>query len=92
MRLGCLNAFSKGNHQMKKMAIIGLLAVGLAGCESTAEVLNSTARVLNSTSAVLGGTNSTSSSSSAQGSYAQKPNAQQQAQLNTALTYKASNA
>lgn len=92
MRLGCLNAFSKGNHQMKKMAIIGLLAVGLAGCESTAEVLNSTARVLNSTSAVLGGTNSTSSSSSAQGSYTQKPNAQQQAQLNTALTYKASNA
>lgn len=92
MRLGCLNAFSKGNHQMKKMAIIGLLAVGLAGCESTAEVLNSTARVLNSTSAVLGGTNSTSSSSSAHGSYTQKPNAQQQAQLNTALTYKASNA
>ena len=76
---------------MKKMAIIGLLAVGLAGCESTAEVLNSTARVLNSTSAVLGGTSSTSSSSSAQGSYTQKPNAQQQAQLNTALTYKASN-
>lgn len=92
MRSGCLNAFSKGNHQMKKMAIIGLLAVGLAGCESTAEVLNSTARVLNSTSAVLGGTNSTSASSSAQGSYTQKPNAQQQAQLNTALTYKASNA
>lgn len=92
MRSGCLNAFSKGNHQMKKMAIIGLLTVGLAGCESTAEVLNSTARVLNSTSAVLGGTNSTSASSSAQGSYTQKPNAQQQAQLNTALTYKASNA
>lgn len=91
MRSGCLNAFSKGNHQMKKMAIIGLLTVGLAGCESTAEVLNSTARVLNSTSAVLGGTSSTSSSSSAQGSYTQKPNAQQQAQLNTALTYKASN-
>ena len=91
MHSGCLNAFSKGNHQMKKMAIIGLLAVGLAGCESTAEVLNSTARVLNSTSAVLGGTSSTSSSSSAQGSYTQKPNAQQQAQLNTALTYKASN-
>ena len=77
---------------MKKMAIIGLLAVGLAGCESTAEVLNSTARVLNSTSAVLGGTSSTSSSSSSNGSYTQKPNAQQQAQLNTALTYKASNA
>ena len=92
MRSGCLNAFSKGNHQMKKMAIIGLLAVGLAGCESTAEVLNSTARVLNSTSAVLGGTSSTSLSSSAHGSYTQKPNAQQQAQLNTALTYKASNA
>lgn len=68
------------------------MGVVLTGCESTAEVLNSTARVLNSTSAVLGGTNSTSSSSSAHGSYTQKPNAQQQAQLNAALTYKAANA
>lgn len=92
MRSGSLNAFSKGNHQMKKMAIIGLLAAGLAGCESTAEVLNSTASLLNTTSSVLNGGSASSSSSSARSSYTQKPNAQQQTQINSALTYKASNA
>ena len=64
----------------------------MTGCESTAEVLNSTARVLNSTSSVLSGGSASSSSSSAHNSYTQKPNAQQQAQINSALTYKASNA
>ena len=74
---------------MKKWVAIGLIAVGLTGCESTAEVLNSTASLLNTTSSVLGGGSASSSSTS---SYSQKPNAQQQAQINSALTYKASNA
>ena len=69
---------------MKKWVAIGLIAVGLTGCESTAEVLNSTASLLNTTSSVLGGGSASSSSTS---SYSQKPNAQQQAQINSALTY-----
>ena len=49
---------------MKKWVAIGLIAVGLTGCESTAEVLNSTASLLNTTSSVLSGPSGSGSSSS----------------------------